>query len=91
MSIFNDVWGGFFKTYAHRPPIADALLRDLGSDWRIRVAAIKPYASCRDTHAAVDAVRRILARHSLRPDDILEVRVRATTLRSWIGAPSLVQ
>ena len=86
MRVFNDVWGGFFKTYAHRPPIADALLRDLGSDWRIRIAAIKPYASCRDTHAAVDAVRRILARHSLRPDDISEVRVRANAfLNGMVG------
>jgi 2-methylcitrate dehydratase PrpD len=86
MRIFNDVWGGFFKTYAHRPPTPDALLRDLGSDWRIRIAAIKPYASCRDTHAAVDAVRRILARHSLRPHDILEVRVRANAfLNGMVG------
>src|SRR5581483_6619603 len=77
MRIFDDVWGGFFKTFGHRPPAPEALLRDLGRDWRIRSAAIKPYASCRDTHSAVDAVRRILARHPLRPDDICEVRVRA--------------
>jgi 2-methylcitrate dehydratase PrpD len=75
--VFDDVWGGFFKTFGHRPPVPEALLNDLGSDWRIRIAAIKPYASCRDTHAAVDAVRRILARRDLKPDEVAAVSVRA--------------
>lgn len=75
--VFDDVWGGFFKTLGHRPGKPDAVLKDLGSDWRLRNAAIKPYASCRDTHSAVDAVRRILARSPITPDDVgaLEVRV----------------
>lgn len=74
--VFDDVWGGFFKTFGHRPPSPEALLRNLGRDWRIRIAAIKPYASCRDTHSAVDAVRRILARRPLEPEDVAEVHVR---------------
>lgn len=86
MRIFDDVWGGFFKTLGHRPPVPDALLRDLGRDWRIRIAAIKPYASCRDTHSAVDAVRRILARCPLQPDDISAVGVRANAfLNGMVG------
>ncbi len=84
--VFDDVWGGFFKTFGHRPPVPEALVRDLGSDWRIRIAAIKPYASCRDTHSAVDAARRILARRKLAPADIAEVRVRANSfLNGMVG------
>ncbi|RPI41155.1 MAG: MmgE/PrpD family protein, partial [Hyphomicrobiaceae bacterium] len=84
--VFDDVWGGFFKTFGHRPPVPEALLQDLGRDWRIRIAAIKPYASCRDTHAAVDAVRRILARRALQPEDITAVRVRANAfLHGMVG------
>ena len=83
--IFDDVWGGFFKTFGHRPA-TPALLQDLGRDWRIRGAAIKPYASCRDTHAAVDAVRRILRRHALEPDAIVAVRVRVNAfLNGMVG------
>jgi len=86
MNVFDDVWGGFFKTFGHRPPVPEALVRDLGRDWRIRIAAIKPYASCRDTHSAVDAVRRILQRRLLEPDDIAEVRVRANAfLNGMVG------
>jgi len=84
--IFDDVWGGFFKTFGHRPPSPAALVRDLGKDWRIRVAAIKPYASCRDTHSAVEAVRRILARRALRPEEIASVHVRSNAfLNGMVG------
>src|SRR5262245_18300241 len=84
--IFDDVWGGFFTTFGHRPPMPEALLQDLGKDWRIRIAAIKPYASCRDTHSAVDAVRRILARRALQPEDIAAVRVRVNPfLNGMVG------
>ena len=69
--------GRLLQNLRDRPPVPEALLQDLGRDWRIRIAAIKPYASCRDTHAAVDAVRRILARCALQPEDITAVRVRA--------------
>ncbi|MEZ5842747.1 MAG: MmgE/PrpD family protein [Hyphomicrobiaceae bacterium] len=87
MRVFDDVWGGFFKTLGDRPPTPEALLRDLGSDWRIRIAAIKPYASCRDTHPAVDAVRRILTRHSISADDIAGVRVRVNEfLHAMVGS-----
>src|SRR5215510_557822 len=84
--IFDDVWGGFFKTFGHRPPAPEALLQNLGTDWRMRHAAIKPYASCRDTHAAVDAVRRILSRRPLQPEDIAGVRVRVNQfLNGMVG------
>jgi len=73
---FEDVWGGFFKTYAHGPITPDAVTHALGRDWLLRDAAIKPYASCRDTHAAVDAIGRVLARESLQPGQIRYVRAR---------------
>jgi 2-methylcitrate dehydratase PrpD len=74
--VFQDVWGGFLATYAHAETDPGALTRDLGASWRIMQAAIKPYASCRDTHAAVDAVGRILERIPLSADEIAAVQVR---------------
>ncbi len=74
--LFEPVWGGFFKTYAHGPLDEPALVRNLGRDWRIMNAAIKPHASCRDTHCAVDAVDRILRRHALTEDRVQRVRIR---------------
>src|SRR5215207_3554538 len=84
--VFEDVWGGFLKTYAHASTDPEALTRELGTAWRIGRAAIKPYASCRDTHAAVDAVGRVLDRQKLRAADVAEIRVRANSfLAGMVG------
>ena len=84
--IFADKWGGFLKTYAHGPVVPEALTRDLGRTWRMSIAAIKPYASCRDTHSAVDAVSRLVERHKLGPSDIARVHVRINTfLNGMVG------
>jgi len=72
--VFDDVWGGFFAAFAHGPIEAAASTRELGATWRIGRCAIKPYASCRDTHAAVDAVGRVVDRLALAPDDVAEIR-----------------
>ena len=63
-----DVWGGFFKP-CHGPLAPEALTHRLGSDWLLRHAAIKPYASCRDTRAAIDAIGRVMASEGLQPND----------------------
>jgi len=83
---FEDVWGGFFKTYAHGPLTPDAVTNALGRDWLLRDAAIKPYASCRDTHAAIDAIGRVLAREALQPGQIRHVRARLNSfLNDMVG------
>ena len=74
--VFEDVWGGFFNTYGPQPIDRHALVQGLGQDWRLMNCAIKPYASCRDTHAAVDAVGRLVNRHKIAPQDISVIRVR---------------
>jgi 2-methylcitrate dehydratase PrpD len=73
---FEDVWGSFLKTYGHGPVQPEALTCDLGRDWLMRHAAIKPYASCRDTHAAVDALERVVTRHNLQAHAVASIRVR---------------
>lgn len=75
--IFDDVWGGFLRSYAHGGIDADALTRGLGEAWRIDITAIKPYASCRDTHCAVDAIGRLIERHAIVADDVARIEVRA--------------
>jgi 2-methylcitrate dehydratase PrpD len=84
--VFDDAWGGFFRTFAAATTDPDALTRDLGAAWRISRAAIKPYASCRDTHAAVDAVGRVLERRKLQASDVAAIRVRANAfLAGMVG------
>jgi 2-methylcitrate dehydratase PrpD len=84
--IFDDVWGGFLKTFGHGPLDPAALTRGLGRDWKMADAAIKPYACCRDTHSAVDAIGRLAARAGFGAGDIASIRVRANAfLAGMIG------
>jgi 2-methylcitrate dehydratase PrpD len=74
--VFDDLWGGFYRTFAHHPTDVDALTRDLGSVWKMENAAIKPYASCRGTHSSVDAIGKLMEVPGVRLDAISEVRAR---------------
>ncbi|MGW5647468.1 MmgE/PrpD family protein [Saccharopolyspora sp. NPDC003752] len=72
----DDVWGGFLSTFAPATAEHAALTDGLGEQWRIQRCAIKPHASCRGTHSAIDAVAHLMRDHGLRADEIREVRVR---------------
>ena len=74
--IFADVWGGFFKTIAPTTAEPQALIADLGSPWKIMRCSIKPYASCRGTHSAIDAVSALLGQREIDASDVASVRVR---------------
>ncbi|WP_158783224.1 MmgE/PrpD family protein [Pantoea sp. BAV 3049] len=53
---FEDVWGGFLKTFAPLSRQPEALTAGLGEVWKLNRCSIKPYASCRGTHSAIDAI-----------------------------------
>ena len=53
---FEQVWGGFSKTFAPTSQDPDAWLRDLGKNWKLGRVSIKPHASCRSSHSSIDAV-----------------------------------
>ena len=56
-------------------PVPDEVLMSLGTNLGIefeleREIRIKPFASCTASHAAVEAMLRLTAKHSLRPTDV---------------------
>lgn len=53
----------------------EALVADLGQVWKLARCSIKPYASCRGTHSAIDALDEILQQHDLQPGDIERITV----------------
>lgn len=59
--VFEDVWGGFFRSYVRDAGRAEEFSSGLGTDWKIERASLKPYAACRGAHSAIDAVSDILA------------------------------
>lgn len=73
--IFEEVWGGFNHSFAPASSDPDAYLRELGTCWKLHRVSIKPHASCRSTHAAIDAVDNLTARYGFTKDDIEEILI----------------
>jgi 2-methylcitrate dehydratase PrpD len=53
------------------------MVRGLGTEWETPGLSLKPYPCCRWIHSTLDAVREVIARHGLRPDDVGRVTVRS--------------
>ncbi|MCC3701966.1 MmgE/PrpD family protein [Rouxiella badensis] len=73
--LFEDHWGGFLKTLAAKTAQPSALVADLGQVWKLMRCSIKPYASCRGTHSAIDATGILLDRLEGAVDEIEQVKV----------------
>ena len=65
---------GFLHAYA---PAADAAkaVDALGRRWETLKIAVKPYPSCRYSHAAIDGILALAREHGIRADDVQEVAV----------------
>lgn len=70
-----DAWGSFFKTFSPGQSVPHLLTEAFGADWRIDRCSIKPYATCRGTHSAIDAVRQLRAAHRLAVEEIAAIEV----------------
>ncbi|WP_175947901.1 MmgE/PrpD family protein [Burkholderia pyrrocinia] len=76
--VFDDVWGGFFNTFAAQSHVPDALTDGLGAHWKLMRCSIKPHASCRSAHAAVDAALQLADGRIVEAGEIERVVVRAS-------------
>jgi 2-methylcitrate dehydratase PrpD len=73
-------WGGYLQVHGGPTSAPGALTTGLGQDWQIEQAAIKPYAACRSTHAAVDGLLDAMREHGWGPADITAVTVETSRL-----------
>jgi 2-methylcitrate dehydratase PrpD len=73
--LFDDVWGGFLKTLAGVTSQPEALDAELGAVWKLARCSIKPYASCRGTHSAIDAVGLLLDQLQVNVDQVEDIHV----------------
>ncbi|WP_347926845.1 MmgE/PrpD family protein [Pseudomonas helvetica] len=73
--LFDDVWGGFLKTLAAEYAQPEALDADLGVVWKLARCSIKPYASCRGTHSAIDALGLLLEQLQIEAGELEDVQV----------------
>ncbi|MFL7960890.1 MmgE/PrpD family protein [Pseudomonas kielensis] len=74
--LFDDVWGGFLNTLAPATSRPEALDAELGRNWKLARCSIKPHASCRGTHSAIDALGQLLEQLQVPVDQVENVHVR---------------
>lgn len=79
-NVFDDVWGGFFRTFNKDAGQPALLAEDLGENWKVRRAVLKPYASCRGAHSAIDALEDILAETATRTDDVASIELGVSAM-----------
>ena len=65
---------GFLRAYAPASDAAKAVAA-LGSRWETLKIAVKPYPSCRYSHAPLDGILSLARRHGIHADDVEEVTV----------------
>ena len=65
---------GFLHAYAPAANAARAT-QALGQDWETLKIAVKPYPSCRYSHAAIDGLLSLARAHAIRAEDVEEVTV----------------
>ncbi|MGE8485590.1 MAG: MmgE/PrpD family protein [Pseudomonas sp.] len=73
--LFDDVWGGFLRTLAADTAVPEALDAELGHVWKLARCSIKPYAACRGTHSAIDALGLLLDQLQISADQVEDVQV----------------
>jgi 2-methylcitrate dehydratase PrpD len=61
----------------------DDLTRDLGEKWEMLDAAMKPYSSCKCTHASIQSLQEIMRENQITADEIAEVTFDESTI-NWL-------
>lgn len=78
--IFSAPWGSFLKLYGGSAADESAIYEGLGGSWLVERSSIKPYASCRSTHSAIDAVLFLKEEHRISPESVERVTVHTSSL-----------
>lgn len=65
---------GFLHAYAPASDAAKAV-DGLGQRWETLKIAVKPYPSCRYSHAAIDGILALAREHGIKPEEVEEVDV----------------
>ncbi|WP_234890626.1 MmgE/PrpD family protein, partial [Sinorhizobium meliloti] len=78
--VFDDVWGGFFRAFNKDACEPQKLCEGLGEDWKVRRAVLKPYASCRGTHSAIDALDDLLSESGRDAAEIDRIELRLSAM-----------
>lgn len=91
VSVFEGPFG-YFNLYEKGFADIDLFLKDLGTEFLGKYVSVKPYPSCRMTHAAIDCALLAKEKYNLEMDDIESVKVYVSPMcKKMTGAPFKVR
>jgi 2-methylcitrate dehydratase PrpD len=76
--VFEAEWGGLFATDNGGKGFSDVALKDLGVDFNVASSYLKPYACCRGSHSAIDAVISLIRTRDLSPEEVRHITITAS-------------
>lgn len=76
--VFEAEWGGLYATYNNGQGFPEQALADLGVDYNVATAYIKPYACCRGCHSTIDTVLAMIRTRNVKPADIRHISINAS-------------
>lgn len=76
--VFDPVWGGFFQAHDQAPGDPTRFTDRLGEVYQLLRVSLRPYASCRSAHSAIDALAAILADARRGVAEVGAIEVRAS-------------
>ena len=71
---------GFFKLYEHDDYDRQILFRNLGSEFTGQKLSIKPYPSCRMTHASIDLALSLRQKYGITAADVAKIKVSCSKM-----------
>ena len=78
--------GGFYSLFEDGNP--DELLDGLGERFETLNTGIKKFPSCACNHAVIEGTLRLMSKHALAPDDVIDAVVRISPyMNTIVGAP----
>ena len=79
--LFAAPWGSFLRLYGRHEDIDQSrLFETLGEEWQIERASIKPYATCRSTHAAIDVILDLREQPGISAESVRTITVHTSAL-----------
>jgi len=84
-------WGSYLSAFGQDKGSAEALFKNFGDNWRLNRCSIKPYATCRGTHSAIDALDVLLQRHHLQRQDIAAIEVRMSAFQASMCGLKIIE
>lgn len=74
---------GFWKMYGAETCDFEVMTEELGNKWWIMEASFKPWPSCRYTHHPLTAIRRIVDKYNIEPEEVDSVVIKGSLI-AWL-------